>query len=88
MHCVGVREGRRTIRSRTLVSARRCLAAIEASLTPRNANVAALATVMAEMARTDIGLAALLGQVDGLTPIKGTPEPARCGRDRMTRAHQ
>ena len=87
MHCVDVREGRRTIRSRTLVSARRCLAAIEASAAPRTASVAALATVMAEMARTDIGLSAFLGDLDG--PISPDEhEPVRCGRDRQRQAQQ
>jgi hypothetical protein len=87
MHCVTVRGGRRTLRSRTLVSARKCLAAIEVSATPRNATVAALATVMAEMALTDIRLSAILGTLDGPRSID-EHESARCGRGRVRQAQQ
>ena len=82
-----MREGRHRIRSRTLVGARRCLAAIEDSVAPRATNAAALATVMAQMARTDIGLSALLGNLDGWSGNDGDML-VRCDRGRMTRIQE
>ena len=87
MHCVCVREGRRPVRGRTLNRARRCLSAIEQSVAPEVGSAVALAAVMTEMARTDAGLAVLLGKLD---PRLSTDDAgmvvARCGRDRATRA--
>ncbi len=87
MHCVRVREGRRPIRGRTLSRARRCLSAVEQSLSPELGGAVALATVMTEMARTDTRLSALLRQLDPrLSPDDAGLLVARCGLDRAARA--
>jgi hypothetical protein len=77
------REG--AIRTHTLIGARRCLAAIEASRVPKAANAFALAAVMSKMARTDRALSTLLAEIDERTIHKAKGEAiARCGRTRLT----
>ncbi len=91
MHCVHVRGQRRhAIQSRTLSAARRCLAAIDGPFEPLVAKVeaAALATVMAEMARTDTALSWLLSARLDRMPRLDEPGAARCGHDRMTRGRR
>jgi hypothetical protein len=76
-----VREGRRHIRTRTLIAARRCLSALEDSISPAPASAAALATVMTQMAQTDMALAAMLGTLDRQrAPFDQHDGALRCGR--------
>ena len=84
MHCVRVRGGGQHIRTRTLVSARRCLSAVEDAISPDPANAVALATVMTQMAESDTRLAALLDSLDDRRSPFDPNRALRCGRGGLT----